>query len=210
MRVELRADGGVRLHGYVNVVGRDSRVLRDKTGPYVEQVTPGAFAKALKDGGGVELRFNHRRTLGGTEDGSLELREDSVGLLADADVSDEEVAEKARNRELRGWSFGFVKRKDHWKTDDGGTRHRYLDELELREVSVLDKTPAYIATSIETRGEDELLVEYRMEELTGEADYVRQTETQTETETKTMTPEETDIMTMVQKTVEIYKMKRRH
>ena len=75
---------------------------------------------------------------------------------------------------------------------------------------MLDKTPAYIATSIETRGEDELLVEYRMEELTGEADYVRQTETQTETETKTMTPEETDIMTMVQKTVEIYKMKRRH
>ena len=210
MRVELRADGGVRLHGYVNVVGRDSRTLRDKTGPYVEQVTPGAFARALKDGGAVELRFNHRKSLGGTDGGNLELREDNVGLLADADVRDEEVAEKARNKELRGWSFGFVKKTDHWKTDEDGTRHRYLDELELREVSVLDKTPAYIATSIETRGEDDILVEYRMEELAGDADYVRQTETQSQSQTTTMTPEETDTMTMVQRTVEIYKMKRRH
>ena len=35
--------------------------------------------------------------------------------------------------------------------------------MELREVSILDKTPAYIATSIETRGEEDLLIEYRVD-----------------------------------------------
>lgn len=56
----------------------------------------------------MELRFNHRKTLGTTEDGTIELREDAVGLHASAVVQDEELAEKARNKELRGWSFGFV------------------------------------------------------------------------------------------------------
>lgn len=39
-----------------------------------------------------------------------------------------------------------------------------MDELELREVSILDKTPAYIATSIETRDDDEILVEFRADQ----------------------------------------------
>ena len=49
--------------GYVNVVGRDSRVLHDKTGPYVEQIMPGAFKKALAADSKVELRFNHKKIL---------------------------------------------------------------------------------------------------------------------------------------------------
>lgn len=207
MRVELRADKTVRLHGYVNVVGRDSRILRDKAGPYIEQVAPGTFAKALKEGGGVELRFNHRRTLGSTGD-NLELREDNVGLLADAVISDEEVARKAENKELRGWSFGFVKKHDDWKTDENGTRRRILDELELREVSVLDKTPAYIATSIETREDEDILLEFRMDEAP-EPEYIRQTVTETQTQSKTLTPEGDTQMDLVSKTIEIYKMKRR-
>ena len=201
----------MEVRGYVNVVGRDSRVLRDKQGPYIEQITPGAFAKALASGDPVELRWDHRRTLGSTADGgALTLREDNIGLLAEAVVTDADVIAAAERKELRGWSFGFVKRRDRWKTDEDGTRRRFVDELELREVSILDVTPAYIATSIETREDGEVLVEFRAEEpMEDGVVYIRQTDTTTQSQTVTTTPESEDTMFCVQKTVEIYKMKRR-
>lgn len=219
MQVEIRADKkSMQVRGYVNVVGRDSRVLHDKQGPYIEQIMPGAFANALKSGNPVELRFDHRKVLGSTEKNDLELREDSIGLKADAVVTDPDVLSAAEKQELRGWSFGFVKQKDHWKTDESGTRRRYVDELELREVSILDKTPAYIATSIETRGDEEILIEYRAGDMVdpasdsaaaGGVDYIRKTETDTQSTTTTMTPEDESTMLCISKTVEIYKMKRR-
>ena len=212
MRVEIRADRkSMEVRGYVNVVGRDSRVLRDKQGPYIEQITPGACARALARGDPVELRWDHRRTLGSTADGgALTLREDNIGLLAEAVVTDADVIAAAERKELRGWSFGFVKRRDRWKTDEDGTRRRFVDELELREVSILDVTPAYIATSIETREDGEVLVEFRAEEpMEDGVVYTRQTDTTTQSQTVTTTPESEDTMFCVQKTVEIYKMKRR-
>ena len=41
---------------------------------------------------------------------------------------------------------------------------RSIEELELLEVSILDMTPAYVATSIETRGENTAMIEMRSEE----------------------------------------------
>lgn len=212
MRVEIRADKkSIGVSGYVNVVGRDSRVLHDKQGPYIEQVTPGAFAKALTAGNPVELRWNHQKTIGSTDDkNQLELREDNIGLHADANVTDDDVIAAAEKKELRGWSFGFVKKKDHWKTDDDGTRRRFVDELELREVSILNKTPAYVATSIETREDGDVLVEFRMDEpMEDGVNYIRQTEVVTTETTTTMTPEDESQMFTARKTVEIYKLKRR-
>lgn len=212
MRVEMRADKkSVNVSGYVNVVGRESRTLHDKTGPYTEQIAPGAFAKALKSGDPVELRFNHKDIIGSTADGTVELREDNVGLKAVAPkVTSKAVIDAAEAKELRGWSFGFVKTKDSWKTDDAGNRHRTVEELELREVSILTKTPAYIATSIETRGEDEVLVEFRADVVDdGEADYVRKTERETAEKSETSTKYDDSVMFLASKTVEIYKMKRK-
>lgn len=212
VQVEIRADKkSMAVRGYVNVVGRDSRVLHDKQGPYIEQITPGAFAKALASGNPVELRFDHQKTLGSTENQEeLELREDNIGLLAKANVTDEAVIAAADRQELRGWSFGFVKQKDHWKVDEAGTRRRFVDELELREVSILDKTPAYIATSIETREDGDILVEFRMEEpLEDGVDYIRQTERTVETKESTLTPSDESTMFCASKTIEIFKMKRR-
>lgn len=104
-------------------------------------------------------------------------------------MTDEEVIAAADRKELRGWSFGFVKQKDHWKVDEEDTRRRFVDELELREVSILDKTPAYIATSIETREDGDILVEFRMDEpLEDSVDYIRQTERTVETKETTMSP----------------------
>ena len=130
MKIEVRADNTVHIEGYVNVPGRDSRPLRDKQGVYIEQVTPGTFGRALARGAPVELRFNHRRTLGSTEDGTIQLREDAVGLHASAIVQDEELAEKARRKELRGWSFGFVAKEQRWEGES--PRRRYLDDIDMR------------------------------------------------------------------------------
>lgn len=154
MKMEIRSDDTIRLTGYVNVTGRDSRPIQSARGPFIEQVTPGTFKKALSANPNIEMRFNHGRKLCDQQSGLL-LREDDIGLYADATFTDAEVAEKGRNHELRGWSFGFSVNRDHW--DDEGKR--YLDDINLREISILDKTPAYIATSVEMR--DGELCEYR-------------------------------------------------
>ena len=159
MQIEIRADNTALITGYVNVAGRESRVLRDASGPFVEVVQPGTFQRALEKNP-VGLMFNHRQALGSTED-FLELKEDNIGLYARALVHDADIVEKAKAGQLTGWSFGFFVDKDEWKTKEDGMRLRTLEDIDLAEVSILDMTPAYIATSIEMRGEQESLKEFR-------------------------------------------------
>lgn len=164
MQVEIRADK-VILEGYVNAVERDSRVLppsmaRGAAGPFVERVRAGTFQRALERGENVELRFNHRRAVGSTAGGELRLYEDAVGLRARAEVADAEVVKAAKSGELTGWSFGFQTIRDEWE-EAGDVRRRTLEEVELREVSILTQCPAYIATTVEVRGEDENIIELR-------------------------------------------------
>lgn len=163
MKVEIRSDNTALISGYVNVTERDSRPLRDAAGPFIEKVKQKTFQRALESADAVGLMFNHRRSLGSTKD-ALTLKEDSIGLYAEAVINDPEVLEKARNKELRGWSFGFVCEKDNWGQREDGMRQRTLEEIRLEEVSILDCTPAYIATSIEMRGEEETLKECRLYE----------------------------------------------
>ena len=159
MRVEIRAENTALITGYVNVAGRESRVLRDASGPFGEIVQPGTFGRALEKNP-VGLMFNHVRSLGSTDD-VLELKEDNIGLYARALVHDSTIVEKAKAGQLSGWSFSFYTNKDEWKTRDDGMRLRKLEDIDLAEVSILDVTPAYIATSIEMRGEQESLKEFR-------------------------------------------------
>ncbi len=153
MKVEVRADNTAEISGYVNVVERESRAIRRIGGkPFHEIVRQGTFAKALKKGRNVKLMLNHRRVLCDTSNG-LELREDNVGLHAKAVISDNEAVEAARSGKLTGWSFGFYCNQDRW-SENGETRT--LEDIELDEVSILTLPPAYLATSVEVRGEDTL------------------------------------------------------
>lgn len=162
MKIEIRNDS-VHIEGYVNVVERDSRMLPSPRGKFIEQVKAKTFQKALDSGQNVELRFNHReeRKLGSVKDGNLKLWEDSIGLRAECTISDPEVIEKAKNNELRGWSFSFVALKDSWEEGKDGIQRRYLEEITLPEVSILSITPAYIATSIEARDDNTVITEQR-------------------------------------------------
>ena len=159
MNIEIRSADKAVISGYVNAVERESRVLHRVGGlPFREVVRQGTFAKALQNGNPVQLMLNHERTICDTNSG-LELREDNIGLFAKAVISDKEVISAAKNGKLTGWSFGFKCKKDSWN-DTGEIRT--LEEIELDEVSILTKTPAYTATSIELRDGD-ILRECRFE-----------------------------------------------
>lgn len=164
MRVEIR-NNSIIIDGYVNAVARDSRLIPDVKGSFREQIVPKAFQRALEKAENVDVLLNHdkNRKLGSTTEGNLELFEDNIGLRAIATITDAEVIEKAKRNELRGWSFGFYSVKDRWEDIEEGVQRRYVEDLELTEVSIVDNTkvPAYSATSIETRANEEVLTETR-------------------------------------------------
>lgn len=153
MKIEVR-NGAVNIEGYVNVTERLSKPIRDVRGQFLERVATGAFNSALQRNDNVELRFNHGRKLGDQKDGSLELREDNIGLYAKATVTDTEVVKLAEKRQLKGWSFGFRKLEDEWTKADNEPEIRTLKAIDVSEVSILSVNPAYIATSIAVRADD--------------------------------------------------------
>lgn len=164
MQIEIRGDK-VIIDGYVNAVGRDSRPIRCQTGDFVEQVEPGAFRKALSRAKKIDLLLNHRpdRKLGSTEDGVLTLTEDNIGLRAHAEIGDEEAIEKARNKLLRGWSFGMYVNKANMEQRSNAIPRRHLEDIDIFEVSLIDNTmmPYYAGTSVECRAEGDALAETR-------------------------------------------------
>nr|DAG82886.1 MAG TPA: head maturation protease [Caudoviricetes sp.] len=168
MRIEIRNDS-VLLDGYVNAVDRESKPIPSVRGKFVEKIQPGAFQRSLERRDNVDLLLNHNknRKLGSTSEGNLELFEDNIGLRAICTVTDPEVIEKAKNKELRGWSFGFYSEKDHWEQQENGYEKRTVEQLDLFEVTIVDNTraPAYIATSIEMRDDKEVLNENRLTEF---------------------------------------------
>ncbi|MBQ1296233.1 MAG: HK97 family phage prohead protease [Clostridiales bacterium] len=167
MKVEIR-DDVVVIDGYVNAVERESKVLTDHWGQkFIEKIKAGTFARALDRAKALQtpvkvlLNHDYSRELTSTSDLTTELKEDNIGLRAHVEIRDAEVVEKAKNKRLVGWSFGFHILRQ--KVDDEDIQHRDVQELELKEVSILDDTkiPAYDGTSIEMRDTDTVLYEVR-------------------------------------------------
>jgi HK97 family phage prohead protease len=191
MKVNIRADK-VEIEGYVNAIERDSKPLWSRVGQFVERICKGAFKKALKRNDDVHILLNHdwKRDLGSTKAGNLKLEEDNIGLKARATITDPEVIKKARAGELVGWSFGFSDR-DVVNSIRDGMPHRAVKDLDLTEVSILDrrKSPAYEGTLITARAEEDV-IHFRGEDFIDEIEAieVESEETQEEPETQ---PEET-------------------
>ena len=161
MNILIRSDH-VEISGYVNAVERPSKVLHDRSGDFIETMKEGAFKKALARNDNVRVLLNHdrKRDLGGTKDGNLELEEDNIGLRAKAKIYDKDVIDKARKGDLVGWSFGFTDRDVDKSYDDKGLLHRAVKDLDLEEVSILDRTrtPAYKGTLIMARDDKNILL----------------------------------------------------
>ena len=160
MQVRIREES-IEIDGYVNAIERKSKTLRSRIGKFVERIKKGAFRRAIERNENVLLLLNHDRdrVLGGTGDGTLELREDAIGLHAHAVVTDAETVQKAREGKLRGWSFGFNDVPDgvDQKFEDGMLL-REVKDMDLREVSILDdrKIPAYEGTLIMARSDEDV------------------------------------------------------
>ena len=171
MKVNIRADK-VEIEGYVNAIERDSKPLWSRVGQFIERICKGAFKKALKRNDDVHILLNHdwNRDLGSTKQGNLELEEDNIGLKARATITDPEVVKKARSGELVGWSFGFSDR-DVINSIRDGMPHRAVKDLDLAEVSILDKrkSPAYEGTLITARAEEDV-VHFRGEDFIDEVE----------------------------------------
>lgn len=155
MKINVRADT-VEISGYVNAVERNSKPLMSRIGQFIERICKGAFKKAINRNNDIHILLNHNweRDLGSTKEGNLELVEDNIGLFARATINDPEVVQKARNGDLVGWSFGFADREVQ-NSLENGIPTRAVKDLDLYEVSILDKTrsPAYEGTLISSRTE---------------------------------------------------------
>ena len=175
MEVRIREDS-VEITGYVNAVERASKPLMSRVGQFIERICKGAFKKALKRNNDVHILLNHdwNRDLGSTKQGNLELEEDNIGLRVRACITDKDVIQKARNGELVGWSFGFQDR-DVENTIERGIPHRAVKDLDLAEVSILDKrkTPAYDGTLIMARDDSEEL-HFRGEDFIDEVSIIEE------------------------------------
>ena len=181
MEIRVKEDS-VEITGYVNAIERASKPLMSRVGQFIERICKGAFKKALKRNNDVHILLNHdwSRDLGSTKEGNLELEEDNIGLKARAIITDKDVIEKARNGELVGWSFGFQDREVE-NTIERGMPHRAVKDLDLAEVSILDKSkrPAYDGTLIMAREETEEL-HFRGEDFIDEVS-IREDKPQEET-----------------------------
>ena len=169
MLIEIRNDS-ILLNGYVNAIARDSRPMLDDNGEkFVEQISPKTFQRALEKSDNILCLLNHEtsRVLGSTKQGSIELFEDNIGLRAICKITDGEVIEKAKKGKLRGWSLGFEALKEHEESLENGLKRRFVDEMNLVEVSIIDehKIPCYVSTSIETRADKNFKIEFRGEDF---------------------------------------------
>ena len=157
MQIRIKGDS-VEIEGYVNAIERKSKPLWSRMGQFVERICKGAFKRALNRAEDVRILLNHdcNRDLGGIKDGNLELEEDSIGLHARATINDADVVNKAKNGDLVGWSFGFCDRDVENKRDEDGFPLRDVKDLDLVEVSLLDrtKTPAYDGTLVCVRADE--------------------------------------------------------
>lgn len=194
MKIEIR-ENGLNLEGYINVSERPSKPLRDSEGQFIEVVREGVMGRAIQRRN-IKLLFNHdwNRELGDTNS-NLQLQEDSIGLRFRAFITDSEVIEKAKKGLLKGCSFGFRALKQS-KENINGMCKRYLEDIELFEVSLLDREPAYSGCLAEIRSLENEDLEVReipleiqetteeeiVEENVEEAEEVEDTEVTTEDE----------------------------
>lgn len=164
MKIEVR-NGSVKISGYVNAVMRESRPVITPEGRMNEMIEEKTFQRALEKVKSVSAWLDHnpQREIAITDNQSLELQEDNIGFHAELRTSDPEVVANADK--LTGWSFGFRNPKFTIEQRSDKLPLRKISDLELDHVALLLHTnPAYSATSVELRSEQEESIEIRTSE----------------------------------------------
>ncbi len=162
MQMEKRADG-LHITGYVNVTGKLSRPVVTPHGKVIEMIEERAFDSAIKKSGDITMTVDHCPTAyAHTNDGTLKLSEDAIGLRADVLITDESVIDMARKGKIKGWSFGMYNVVDELEQRADGLPIRHVKDFMLDHVTLVkDKIPCYSATSVEYRADSEVNIECR-------------------------------------------------
>lgn len=163
MKIEIRADG-VHISGYVNAVERKSRPVITPHGKVVEEIESRVFEQAINRAGNITVTVDHDRghVYASTDEGTLKLYEDNIGLHADVLITDETLINLAKKGKIKGWSFGMYNVRDEVETRAGDLPLRRIKSLDLDHITlVVNKNPVYSATSIEIRADNEVDVETR-------------------------------------------------
>ena len=159
MEMELRADGTLHIAGYVNVTGKMSRpVITGKGQKVIEMIEERAFQNALSHAGNVKMTKDHEANyvLAETGNKTLSLKEDNIGLRAEADVTDAQTIAEAKAGKIKGWSFGMKHIQDTIEERAGQLPLRHVKEFDLDHITLaVNKRPVYAATSVEIRADEE-------------------------------------------------------
>ena len=163
MKIEIRADGA-HISGYVNVTEKKSRPVITPHGKVVEEIEPRAFEQAISRAGNITVTVDHDNThvYASTDEGTLKLYEDNIGLHADVLITDETLIELAKKGKIRGWSFGMYNVQDELEQRADTLPLRRIKALDLDHLTlVVKKVPIYSATSVELRADGEVEIETR-------------------------------------------------
>jgi hypothetical protein len=157
--IERRASGPFELRqgedsiwvaGHAAVFNQEA----DIGGLFREVIRPGAFAGTISRDD-VPLLIEHADLpLARTRSGTLDLREDEIGLRMESalDALDPDVGRivpKMRRGDLDKMSFAFLPVREEWD-DSGDVPLRILHEVRLFDVSIVT-SPAYGGTDIALR-----------------------------------------------------------
>lgn len=147
--------------GTAAVFWQRTAIGNPKSWGFWEEVAPGAFDRALRDGDDVRLLLDHNPSLllARTRSGTLRLSADGSGLQVRADLPDTQLgrdtATMIARRDLSQMSFGFYDPTYRWTTlPDGTELGTILSVGELADVAPVT-FPAYAGTKadLDWRGE---------------------------------------------------------
>ncbi|MGK0554476.1 HK97 family phage prohead protease [Macrococcus capreoli] len=124
---------------------------------YEETIAPGAFTSSLTND--VRCLYNHdwSQVLGRTSSGTLQLREDDIGLYFEVTLPNtstgRDLIEMLGRKDINQCSFGFVIKQAQDDFSDPNVLRTLITEVELYEVSIV-ALPAYADTSVSLRSKD--------------------------------------------------------
>lgn len=164
MPIELRKDDdgktGRTIEGYAAVFDSDSQDMG-----FIERIDKNAFDGVIERSDVVAL-YNHSelpgvlaRSVNG--EGTLKLTVDKKGLKMSFEAPNtqlgNDMVESVGRGDIRGMSFAFTVETDEWTHDtDNDTYRRTIKQIDqLYDVSLV-LNPAYQATTVETKGLEEL------------------------------------------------------
>lgn len=154
---ELNTDGeDMVVEGIVNKTGDWSHVL-GRAKKFREKINKGVFTRAIESEDRIDFLAEHRQDLllSSTENGSLELWEDEEGLKMRAKIAPTSYGKDfytlMKHKMINHMSFGFKVLKDSWRKGTDGIFERSVDEIVLKEVSIV-RNPAYPQSAIAARG----------------------------------------------------------